>query len=194
MPTREHVPVTLQPAGVIEPTNRAVVFGTNVVATCLRALDADPCGEIDPNAYGFGYRFNGLLLSDEERRINFKNWVLAKGFHDLARGVRETLEEAYLFVYVWQEVGGKSVSLQVFEDVVACAKKVAAKRNFPDLLELVNAGLQQPLTFDAEFLSLQKVRNCLEHRGGRVTEQDIDPETGALALHFPRLKIFFSKR
>jgi len=78
-----------------------------------------------------------------------------------------------------------------FEEIVLEARKLAGKRNFPDLLALVNNGLQDRLTFEDEFLSLQKVRNCLEHRGGRVTEQDIDPVTGVLSLCFPILKVFF---
>src|SRR3954453_74879 len=61
----------------------------------------------------------------------------------------------------------------------------------PSLLCLteVNAGLIAQLAFADEFASLQKVRNCLEHRAGTVGAEDID-QTGHLTLTLPRLKMF----
>jgi hypothetical protein len=52
----------------------------------------------------------------------------------------------------------------------------------------IKIGLTTPLAFGAEFLSIQKVRNCLEHRGGVVGTQDADID-GILRLSFPRFKI-----
>lgn len=37
------------------------------------------------------------------------------------------------------------------------------------------------------------VRNCLEHRGGRVGAKDVDPVTGILTLSFPRLQTFYMR-
>jgi hypothetical protein len=53
----------------------------------------------------------------------------------------------------------------------------------------VNGSLQSPLAFEAECLSLQKVRNCLEHRAGIV---GLDDTKGADALHLvlPVLQVF----
>lgn len=185
------VEFALQPAGVIAPTNRVVNYCVNAVGTFLRALDSDPCSDLDPNQYGFGYQFSGMSLSSDERRLDFKNWILAKGFHDLTRGIRETLEEAYVFVDVWQKHAGSVISVDVLNATIFSARGIAGKRNFPDLLSFVNKGLQEPLGFESEFLSLQKVRNCLEHRGGRVREQDIDETSGTLLLKFPRIKVFY---
>jgi len=57
----------------------------------------------------------------------------------------------------------------------------------------ISAGLTTPLAFSAEFLSIQKVRNCLEHRGGVVGVQDADID-GILRLSFPRFKIFYDRK
>lgn len=185
------VHITLQPDGVAAAANRIVVMASQVVGTCLRALEADDCEE--PRAWGgdFGYQFQGLELSPLERREAFKNWVLGKGFQDLARGVRATLEEGLLFLKMLQMPSGVMTTWGAVEADIAEIRATAAKLNFPTLMSQVNAGLKEPMAFEAEFQSLQKVRNCLEHRGGRVGPKDVDPDTGKLALTFPRLKAFY---
>ena len=72
-----------------------------------------------------------------------------------------------------------------WEDVLASVRKPASKLSFPDLLATVNAGLSSPLDFEREFLSMQKVRNCLEHRAGVVRKQDLDEDGAALTFKLP---------
>src|ERR1700720_1112195 len=83
-----------------------------------------------------------------------------------------------------------SISL---EDLFDTIRKPAASWPFPKLLAHVNAGLTSPLEFEREFLSIQRVRNCLEHRGGIVRKQDLDDQAAALTLSFPRLKVFYMR-
>jgi hypothetical protein len=83
-----------------------------------------------------------------------------------------------------------SISL---EDLLDTIRKPAASLPFPKLLAHVNAGLISPLEFEHEFLSIQRVRNCLEHRGGIVRKQDLDDQGTALTLNFPRLKVFYMR-
>ena len=56
----------------------------------------------------------------------------------------------------------------------------------------MNKRLSHPLHFEKEFLSFQKVRNCLEHRAGIVTPVDADA-SGNLVLSLPRLIISYVK-
>jgi hypothetical protein len=70
-------------------------------------------------------------------------------------------------------------------------RKRAGEANFPDLIAQVNQGLTAPLHFESQFVSLQKVRNCLEHRDGVVGGKDVDPDTKVLRLALPRLKLFY---
>jgi len=181
----------LNPQGVAAATQRVIVLVTQAVGTSLRALGNDSCDE--PLAWGdsFGFQFNGLKLSPEDRRTEFRAWVLAKGFQDLARGVREGLEEAYFFVRLTAEPSNQLTTGAKVEALLRRLRKEASTKNFPQLLEAVNAGLTSPVVFEAEFQSIQKVRNCLEHRGGVVAEKDVDAATNTLALTFPRIKIFY---
>jgi hypothetical protein len=183
--------ITLQPDGVSAPAHRVVAMASQVVGTCLRALDADDC--VEPLSWGgtFGYQFKGLDLTPDGRRDSFKNWVLAKGFQDLARGVRESLEEALFFIRMFEMPSGVKTTWAAIEAEMAAIRSSASKLTFPALMGQVNASLREPMAFEAEFRSLQNVRNCLEHRGGRVAPKDIDPATGTLTLNFPRLKTFY---
>lgn len=183
--------VTLQPDGVAAPAQRVVLLASQVVGTALRAFDADDCTQ--PASWGgnFGYQFSGLELPPAERRAAFRNWILAKGFQDLARGVRETLEEALFFLTMFGRPSGVMTTIAQIEADIAKIRASVAKLTFPALMEQVNKGLSEPMAFELEFRSLQNVRNCLEHRGGRVAAKDVDPATGVLTLSFPRLKAFY---
>lgn len=184
--------ITLNPGGVADPAKRAVLIATQTVGTCMRALEAD---DLSPPSLGgpLGYRFDGLPdMTVDEKRAMFGNWLLSKAFQDLARGVRETLEEAIFYLEMIQMKSGMT-TLEKIEADMAVIRAGAQKPSFPALLDRVNAQLREPMAFDAEFLSLQRVRNCLEHRGGIVGPKDVDPVTGTMALNFPRLKIFYMR-
>jgi hypothetical protein len=72
-------------------------------------------------------------------------------------------------------------------------RKPATRLSFPKLLDRVNAGLTSPLEFVQEFLSIQTVRNSLEHRNGIVGKQDLDDGGSTLTLTFPRWKFFYMR-
>lgn len=184
--------VTLDPNGVAAPAQRAVIIASQVVGICLRGLANDDLSPPEMQGGFIGYKFDGLEMGDDERRATYQNWLLSKGFQDLARGVRETLEEAVLYLTMMKRNPGMTTLAEVEADMAAIRAN-AAKPPFPKLLEEVNAGLTEPMAFDAEFLSLQKARNCLEHRGGRVGSRDVDAETGTMTLSFPRLRTFYHR-
>jgi hypothetical protein len=182
--------MTLDPNGVAGAAQRVVQTASQVVGICLRALETDDLSLPEMRGGPIGYRFGGPPISNEEKRETYKNWVLGKGFQDLARGIRETLEEAFFYVTMLKREPGLTTWEQVQEDMAQIRKK-ASDLTFPPLLDKVNASLIEPMAFDAEFRTLQKVRNCLEHRGGRVSDKDVDAATGAMTLSFPRLKMFY---
>jgi|GEM_PF-2155929 hypothetical protein len=184
--------ITLNPNGVAAPAQRAVVIASQVVGICLRGLANDDLSPPEMQGGFIGYKFDSLEMSNEERRETYQNWILSKGFQDLARGVRETLEEAVFYLAIVKRQPGMTTWAAI-EAEMAEVRANAAKPQFPKLLEEVNAGLTEPMAFDAEFLSLQKVRNCLEHRGGVVGARDVDAATGTMTLSFPRLRMFYRR-
>ena len=184
--------ITLNPNGVAAPAQRAVLVASQVVGICLRGLANDDLSPPEMRGGFIGYKFDGLEMSEEECRETYQNWLLSKGFQDLARGVRETLEEAVFYLAMVKRQPGITTRAAI-EAEIAEVRANAAKLSFPKLLEEVNAALTEPMAFDAEFLSLQKVRNCLEHRGGRVGARDAEAATGTMTLSFPRLRMFYHR-
>lgn len=182
--------IDLNANGVAAPAQRAAWQCSEIVTFCLQsaaASDLSKQPEIVTKA--MAYKFTGPDMTASERFALYENWLLAKGFHELARGVRESLEEAVFYVELVKNQQTHTTWGQ-FQVKVAAIRKRAGRLPFPTLLAEVNAGLTAPLAFADEFASFQKVRNCLEHRAGTVGAEDVD-QTGHLTLTLPRLKMFY---
>jgi hypothetical protein len=192
---REHqqLQITLRPDGVAAPAQQAALTAFEVISASLSAFAGRELSRPEmPNQF-VKYSFGGPELTSDQRHAIYESWLLAKGFQDLARGIRETLQEAvfYLDVVSW---GPRRTSLQQIEDDIATIRKHASGLPFPKMLARVNSGLREPIAFDAAFLSIQRARNCLEHRGGIIASQDIDQDDTALTLSFPRIKMFYMRQ
>lgn len=188
------IKLTLNPQGVINPLLRAFHSAVEVVSISLEAIEkADLSlpivskGQIhltltDPNP-----------KPDAERRSEYSDWLVAKGFQEYARGVRATLEEAYFYsalvIRAQNAKPGEINNWERFQAEMAEIRQKAMRANFPLLMQEVSKTLISPLNFENEFLTLQKVRNCLEHRQGVVGPEDLDEKTGTLKLSFPCLKL-----
>ena len=118
-----------------------------------------------------------------ERRQAYTNWLLAKGFQDLARGIHDTLKEAFLYVELFPR-NGTSFPVSIFET----ARRTAATLSFPGLLKEIERRLSMTLHFSDQLNSIQQVRNCLEHRSGIVGDIDLD-NTDYLRLTLPRWQL-----
>lgn len=187
------VTLRLHPDAVVAPTLRAVEQSVSMVNFYMQSLDsADLSRAPEFAASNFQMTFKGKEISAEERRTHYTNWVLSKGFQDLARGVRGMLEEAYLYITVAKLLSTNAphtTTWLALQKTIKSFRKEAADAKFPELMEAVNKGLTSRLHFEKEFLSLQKIRNCLEHRDGIVGERDIDDHATSLKLALPQLKI-----
>lgn len=188
----KQIRVTLNPAGVAQPVQRAALIATDVVAACLTAFAEGNLGRPEMPDQLIHIGFIGPEWSSDERRAIYKSWLLAKGFQDLARGVRETLEEALLYLEVLRWKPGP-MTLTALETKRAKLHKRVLGFNFPQLMAEVNRGLTSRVAFEEEFLSMQRVRNCLEHRRGIIGVQDLDKGDSALTLRVPRPKIFYMR-
>jgi len=186
----QRLEINLNANGVAAPAQRAAWQCSEIVTFCLQsaaASDLSKQPEIVTNV--MAYKFTGPDMTAAERFGLYENWLLAKGFHELARGVHESLEEAILYIEVLKHQQTQTTWGE-FQAHVAAIKKRAGRLTFPALLAEVNAGLTAPLAFADEFASFQKVRNCLEHRAGTVSADDVD-QTLHLTLTLPRLKMFY---
>src|SRR5262249_14645318 len=78
----------------------------------LKALDAATLSEsVTVDGCKMKFTFRGAVLPAEERKVAYENWVLSKGLQELARAVREALDQGYFYcglVEHFKENEGKS--------------------------------------------------------------------------------------
>jgi len=113
---------------------------------------------------------------------------------DLARAIRASMEAAAAYIE-FRKVDMASLARPTDQEVMDAANAKlseltaeAQALNYPPLLERVQAGLSSGLTWAPELVSFQKLRNCLEHRGGVVGLRDLD-ENAVLSLRLPFLEV-----
>jgi hypothetical protein len=93
------VTLTLHGDAVVAPALRAIEESVDVVSFCMRSLEkADLSKPQEFESSRFQMKFTGTNVGAEERKTRYTNWVLSKGFQDLARGIRGMLEEAYFYI------------------------------------------------------------------------------------------------
>lgn len=172
---------------ILAPAHIATVTSSEVVDLFFNAMASADLSK-KPENDATRYKFKSPEQSAEDRRSAFESWIFSKAFQDLMRGVRGSLEQAFFF----QELSNiKEVKSSItLDDLLAPLYKRASDLTFPNLLEKVNARLKEPLNFSDAFNSLQKARNCFEHRAGIVGKKDTSSD-GLMKLHFPTLKTFY---
>jgi hypothetical protein len=188
------VHLTLDANAVAARVHTAAIVCREVVDFYFDAMAKADLSKSPPGVESVYFRFDikGPELSAADRRAMHESWILAKAFQDLMRGVRASLEQAFLFIEILSGQRHSVKSDSTLDDFMQPFLDRAAKKNFPDLLQAVNAGLQKPLEFAAAYRSLQNARNCLEHRGGIVGKSDVGSD-GTMELSFPRMKLFYHR-
>src|SRR5262245_13255167 len=100
------VNVTLNTGGVLDPALRAIRQTVDVVTFCLNAIEqGDLSSWPQTDMMRFDLQFSDEM-SAERRKAAYTHWLLSKGFQDLARGMRQTLEEAYFYNGMVARAGG----------------------------------------------------------------------------------------
>jgi len=179
--------ITLNPDAVAAWSQRAMQDSLITIACALPALDgADMLAPRIPGAT-LTQMFPATPEEQEARRARCRRWLLSKGLHDIARGVRMALETAYAYAHI-VELFERPVTGAMFQEARLKFEHDANRKNFPDLLAAVNERLTAPLEFAEEYQALNQARNCLEHRNGVVGQSDAKPND-TLRLALPMLQL-----
>lgn len=100
----------------------------------------------------------------KEMKRHFRSWVIASALRDLLEAVSIALTEFYLAVRI---TGDNSILPQNFDEI----RKEVSFKSIPDKLARLSELGMQPV-YDVHFFGLTKVRNCLAHRMGLITDSD----------------------
>lgn len=128
----------------------------------------------------------------EQKEITI-NWVLRKGFEDFTSGIILSFKEAYknLKIYsFYKEHNGTKTR----EQIKAELNKINEDRekfHIPNFIEKIGELIELPLPYKEEIISINKIRNCLVHRHGIVSEKDVrDSSDGKLHLKWISLQLY----
>lgn len=183
--------IKINGAAVGLPAKAAASITADAIAGCFELMEGRELGTPKPLAgQTFVVQLGMPLLKPDERRDMYQTWLISKGFHDILKGLRTSFEEAFLYIALFQK---KRIIGREVDGFVRSIKKKAGSLSFVALVDEVAEHLTSPLAYLVELRSLQKVRNCLEHRNGIVGPADATPDCEYLLLRFPRLKVFFEK-
>lgn len=198
------VTITLDARGVGVPSQMAAKEVYDIFALAHPAIQAADLSNVPPLAEeSVHHQMEMLGRSPENGRASTNRRLMAMCISDLARGVRQSLEDAATHLDIVAHLSPAAIRNEIVddleEDMIAeiraavmgrqeLLRQRARAMRHPQLVEKVVRGLRAPLSWTPELTSFQKLRNCLEHRGGIVGQQDVD-ETGTMVLRLPYLKV-----
>lgn len=187
------VQLTLNTDGVIAPMMAAARFSTEAIALGLNAIAAADLNNIPniPSSFS-GIKFQPL--EEEEvggHRDSISDWLVARGFEAIVNGVRETLEQAYLYVSIFHHPLAP-MTYGEFLKLISDVNGASNRSNFVDLLGLIRPSLTKPFVYEPQILSLQAARNCFVHRRGVVGPLDLK-NGQELVLSIPNMKMFITE-
>lgn len=167
----------------------------DVVGIAMQLIDSAGPEATPKHQGGFAHYDFGTTGTAEERFAARRRWLLVRGFQDITVAVRRAFEDADMLLAVAQENGPQRQTTSVeLTTMLARLRRAANRANLPDLLKRIEGRLGEPLAYSDEILSLNRVRNCLEHRRGLVGPDDLDSGKDQLSLQFPRLRVFYIHR
>ena len=186
--------VNLNPRAVAAPVQRIATTAAQVIAASTAAFhEAELRTPSSGGSVVYQFSFGNREPTSDERRSMYENWLLSKGVQDLARGVRESLEAAFVYITLMRKAVDINDLASLNAEIIRARKRAQSIREFPfpKLIRWVNDNLISPMALDSEMCSLQAIRNCLEHRGGIVGEIDLKDGKGELTLIFTRRRMFY---
>lgn len=187
--------ITLNANGVIGPLFRVLRESTNSILFGLQATEIvrDIPPELVVEEGFFSVQFDKDDVDIAVKKQNFKNWLVKKGFEDLVKGIEYALREAYFYVSIYSRVSAVKTG-EAFNQAFTEIRKKALRMHIPDMIQEIEPHLIHPLNYKEQIISINKGRTCLVHRGGLVTEKDInDLSEKALKLRWVKLKLFYEK-
>lgn len=195
MPT-QHFTVRIHLDGLKGELTRTLQSTILLVAAGLQNLDL-----INPHSLELPVSIKMILdpnlqWSKEEIGRYYSEWMLSNGFRDAIEAVGGFLEESHRVLSIWDLVGVRTGSSKISgkqwnTEIVAGGRKFHAL-GLPNKLDHLRSSHEVISDHDlvSHVLSINKARNCLVHRKGIVTEQDVSDTVDKLTVSWRRLSLF----
>ena len=127
------------------------------------------------------------------QKKQFRNWLLKKGFEDFAKGIKQSLIEAYYYGTLVKKEG-EVIKLNTFLKEIEELRKSANEQSLPGLLSKLQTILIKRLSYEQQVSTINNARNCLIHNNGLVSDRHInDKVNNRLIIKGNRFFYYFEK-
>jgi hypothetical protein len=126
----------------------------------------------------------GLKWDMQTAKQQYENWTLSNGFRDIIEHFNSFFESAHKVLAFWElstkQKGGVKITGSLWNQIIVSGGKSFHRLGLPDKFSHVHDkhNIQIDAKLREQILSSNAARNCLVHRNGVVTDQDINASTG----------------
>lgn len=176
---------------ILKETQESILFGLVLIQNCSDASGISP-----DSLGGSEFRFQ---LEPREKDINvlkakLKRFLLTKAFEDFIKAIDASMQKAYeiLLIKEWindnkrLQIREATTSLIIRDKMLQKFGEFAADaaiRDFDHCYKRIKHHLKAPLSLLDEISTIRRVRNCLVHGNGVVTQKYVnDKQNGVLKL------------
>lgn len=184
--------LTVNPEDFLIPLKQTLAECSNAVFTGLAVLDN--LTELPEFIHGednfMMHKPYGVELTIDKRKALYKDWLIKKGFEDLIKAVTTMLIDVCKMLRIKSKLKNTKTWSE-FQVLITTPDNEISTKPFPKLLELIRPNLLDNLTFETEINSINRVRRCLVHRNGVVTQQDFFKDETTLKLRWVFYRIVY---
>ena len=172
-------------AGLTARIQRSLRRATNLVAIGLNAPTTTTSETVTGGGIEFRYATNEPWTPDTAQH-EWVQWILLNGFRDAAESLAIVVEEARVVLAAWRLKLDKSeVTLSDWNETIGREGRRFHRLGLPDKINFLanQYGLRMDPPLVEQILTINGARNCLVHRGGKITERDRNCDAG-FELHW----------
>ncbi|MFN8383549.1 MAG: hypothetical protein U0V02_16510 [Anaerolineales bacterium] len=189
---RRDISIKINLVGITDRMQRVLRDAMNIVAIGLNAKKDIAAETLAIPGVTMQHQFAASQSwSIEEARDAWELWVIRNGFRDIAEELSSLLEEVQTVLAYWKIrllQDSKSLRGEDWNEIVVRRSQQFHRRTLPQKLEF----LEQKYSFTLDLIlihqamTINAARNCLTHRGGIVTQIDVDT-SGKFVLEWSAL-------
>lgn len=150
-----------------------------------------------------GFQYSQVLeWTPEEALTKHRQWALKNAMRDAVEGAVNFIESAYFVLSIWKIAGagagdGREFSVPV-EDWRLAIEVAPSKFNrctLPDKFKMLadDHGVAVDPVLEAQFRSINQLRNCLVHRGGIVGAKDVDTGSEVFEVRWRTMELLIDE-
>lgn len=160
---------------------RAIQHQLDVVTLLLAGIEGVTAEQCEPRGFHHFSPASGAQLPHDEAKIRAVRWLNASFLRDAIEATDQFLGRCLSFCFAIQVAGRGQATPHDLDDMVRLAPHRHHKLHFPVKLQELERKYAVKPEFSEHVLSLNKLRTCLVHRSGRVSQLDANHDDGLVA-------------